>query len=639
MEPTTHLMFGMLERTHPGNAAGFERFRGGIEALFSTCAKALGGGAARIGLTGQGCLAGAAREGDSCLVLLGAVHQPLPGWGAGSPLDDPDMTAAFLLRRYRERGLEFLDGTTGAFVVALWDADEKRFILANDPGGMRTTYYTETPAGMAFSSTLYALNCAMDDGLEIDRSLEDFLLGYEFLPWQQTLYKNVYSLAPGMILEWRGGVVRQHASRKPSVSAWRLENLAGSDATEEQAGEILGELFMRCLEEVLPTDKKVAVLLGGFDSALIAAACRKLGKQVDTYTFRFPEPRYNQAFAEQVAKLCDATHHWIDINPRVLQDGLAEYPRLFNQPSGMPHYLVQTAHVLRRMRKDGHHHCLTGDGCDEIFLGYPTVYRRARFFQRYRSVPGWITAAGAWILRQRMVETLLGHPARFVRNILAIAARPMSRRGHISNRILDRHSLQHLRKDFPHQAMDTESILAALALGLEHLSPLRLAYHGKSMPGLNKIKLAGGSSASGLTVLSPYQHPRLVEFARSLPEQMLRPIAADANAATGKRVLMRMAEQKKLLPPEIIDQPKASPVAGMADSWYMGQLKDFLLTRMEYLPFEHDQAFARGLLTYKPIEDLFRKKISLGNYVLNAPAILVTYAAYNDPRRGKPGRL
>lgn len=638
MAATMHVIFGMLEPARSGNTVGFDYYRRGIDALFATNAKEFGAGTARIGLTGHGRLVGGASDGDSWLVLLGAVHKPLPGWDAGSPLDDPDNTAAFLLRRYRERGLEFLDETVGAFVVALWDADEKRFVLANDPMGMRTAYYIETSSGLAFSSTLYALNCAQVEGLEIDRSLEDFLLGYEFLPWRQTLYKNVFSLGPGMLLEWRDGVVRQHVSLRPDSTPWRLENLAGPGATEEQAGEVLYDLFMRCLDEVLPADRKVAVLLGGFDSALIAAACRMLGKEVDTYSFRFPEPQFNQAFAEEVAQRCGATHHWIDINPQVLHDGLSEYPLLFNQPSGMPHYLVQTAHVLRQMQQDGQHHCLTGDGCDEVFMGYPTVFRRAQFFQRYRSVPGWLAEGGSWILRRRMVERLLGHTARFARNFLAIAARPMPRRGHVSNRILDEHSLNHLRKEAPRQAMDTDTILAALSLDLGQLSPLRLAYHGKSMPGLNRTKLAGISAASGLTVLSPFQHPHLVEFAQSLPEQMLRPLALGAGSATGKRVLMRVAELKKMLPPEIIYQPKASPVAGRADQWYMGPLKDFLLKRMECLPFDHDQSFARGLLAFKPVEELFRKKISLGNYVLNAPAMLVTYAAYNDPRRRGCGK-
>jgi asparagine synthetase B (glutamine-hydrolysing) len=639
MAASMHVLFGTLPGTPVQSTATFDQFRAGVEAMFATTTRAFGSGTVNVGLAGEGRVVGAAQDGDAFLVLLGAVHKPLPGWKTGSPLDDPDRTALFLLQRYRDRGLRFLDDTVGAFVVALWDDGARRFILANDPAGMRTVYYVERGAGFAFSSSLYALNCAVEGGLGIDRSLEDFLLGYEFLPWRQTLYRGVLSLGPGMMLEWHEGVVRQHTSRLPDSSPWQLENLAGRDASEAQAGEVLFDLFMRCLSDVLPADRRVAVLLGGFDSALIVAACRRLGREVDTYTFRFPQARYNQAFVEDVARICGSTHHWIDITPEVLEDGLAEYPLLFNQPSGMPHYLVQTAHVLRKMREDGHWHCLTGDGCDEIFLGYPTVFRRAQWVQRHRSIPGWVLKSAGWLLGRRAVERRLGHAARFVRNVLRVAGRPMPRRGHIANRILDEQALCFLRKDTPRQAMEPEAVLAALSLELATLSPLRLAYHGKSAPGLNKLKLAGVSAASGLSVLSPFQHPDLVAFARSLPERMLRPSESDADSATGKRLLMRAVEKMALLPREVIYQRKASPVAGMADAWYMGPLRGFMLGRMASLPFDYDRQYAGELLAFKPLEEVFRKRISLGHYVLNAPALLLTYAAFNDDRHRRCGVL
>lgn len=635
---SVHLMFGLLDLRPPYVTSRFERFRQEVGASFGVATKQLGAGNVHVGFTGPCPLVGSAINNESYIVVFGAIHDPLPGWHKGSPLDDSDKTAAFLLQRYRHHGLKFLDGTVGAYVVALWDAEEGRFILANDPRGMRTAYYTETANGLAFSTTMYALNACRNNELEIDRSLEDFLLGYEFLPWRQTLYKGVFSLSAGMVIECKDGTIREHTSREPDCSRWTIQNLSGSDLSDERAGEFLYDLFFRSLENVLPSTRRVAVLLGGFDSALVAAACRKLGKDVDTYTFRFPKSKYNQDFADDVARQFGLTHHWIDINPGVLEDGLSMYPMLFNQPSGMPHYLVQTAYVLRRIQEDGHSHCLTGDGCDELFLGYPTVYRRARFFLRYGSALKWIDMMGRWALNSRQIEMWLGHFARFTRNFLTIALRPMPRRGHISSRIFDEVSLKHFRTDSPPQAMDPETILASLSLTLQTLSQLRLAYHGKSMPGLNKTKLAGASSASGLTVLSPFQHPYLTAFGHSLPDEMLRPHSLTQSDEMGKHLLMKTVEEKGLLPPEVIYQPKRSPVSGMADQWYMGPLKDFMLAGMKNLPFAYDESFVVHLLSEKKAETLFRERVSLGDYVLNAPALLATYASYNNPARKGGGK-
>lgn len=630
-----HTLFGMVNNAGSSYSTGFAHFTKGLESLYGCSATTLGSHSAGIGITGGGRLVGSATDGDISLAFLGAIHKPTPDWSQGSPLDDPDKTAAFLLRRYRDKQLAFLDETVGAFIVALWDAGEERFIVANDPGGMRTAFYMPTVTGLAFSSTLYGLNCAAaDSGLEIDRSLEDFLLGYEFLPWQQTLYKDVFSLAPGMLLEWHQGTVRQHRSRAPDCSAKAFHNQLGENPEEDEVCDHLFNEFTSCLKDVLPADERVAILLGGFDSALVAVACHALGKEVATYSFRFPDLRYNQAHAEEVAQLCNARHHWVDITPALLKDGLRQYPRLFNQPSCMPHYLIQTAHVLQKMHQDGFQHCLTGDGCDEIFLGYPTVYKRARLFQHLHDTPHWVTHAGSWMLGRPIAERLFGHAARFVRNFLTIASRPMPRHGHISNRIFDKYSLRQLRKEPIHQAMDSEAILASLSLKLGHMSPVRLAYDGKSMPGLNKTKLAGASSASGMTVLSPFQHPHLVAFARTMPEHMLRPNAGSRSSVTGKYLLMRATEKMKLLPPEIIHQPKHSPVGGMVDYWYMDTLKEFMFEQISNLPFAYDEAYVHGLLKPRLAEEIFRKKVSLGDYILKAPSLLATYAAYNNPQRG-----
>ncbi len=629
-----HSAFGVV-RTGAGSDLELpDALRREVEAIAGTTARAVSAGVATCGVTGDGRLVGVARLDDSFLLLLGALQRPLPDWGEGSPLDDPDATATFLLRRYRALGLSFLDDTVGAFVVALWDADAGRFVLANDPRGMRTAYWTNVADGVAFCTTLYPLGAVSERSGAIDRSLEDFLLGYEFLPWQHTVYEGVRSLAPGTLLSWRGGSLERTASRAPDDSGYTMAAQVGDQADEDEVGDALYDLFLQCVDDVMPSDARVAVLLGGFDSALVVAACRALGREVDTYTFRFPDGRHDQAHVEAVADLFGAAHHWVDIDPSVVREGIERYAHAFDQPSGMPHYLVQTAHVLRRMRVDGHVHALTGDGCDEIFLGYPSVYKRARLFERFRSVPEAPVRLASWVLGRRSVEGVLGQPARFVRNFLRIALRPMPRRGHISNRVFDERSLSFLRSERVLQAVESETVLAALATGLEHLSPLRLAYHGKSMPGLNKVKLAGSSASSGLTVLSPFQHPHLVAFARSLPETMLRPRPGEVGSATGKRVLMRAVERRGVLPAEIIYQRKASPVAGMADDWYLGPLRPFMLERMEQLPFAYDRAYAASLLHGTWFESLFRRRISLGSYVLTAPAMLVTYAAFHRQPAG-----
>jgi hypothetical protein len=209
--------------------------------------------------------------------------------------------------------------------------------------------------------------------------------------------------------------------------------------------------------------------------------------------------------------------------------------------------------------------------------------------------------------------------------------REMPVRGHITNRIFDELSLKRLRIDCPpHQEKGVEEILNELANGLEHLSPLRLAFHGKAVPGVNRNRNEGSSDYSGMSIQSPYTHGKMAHLGSSLPEGLLRPKKRTRSLVTGKYILMKMAEKTKLLPQEVIYQKKASPVAAPVDQWYMGPLREFLLTSLSSLPFDYHKEYVSDLLRPKLAEELFRKHVSLGNYAFNAICLLVTYAIFQQ---------
>ena len=74
------------------------------------------------------------------------------------------------------------------------------------------------------------------------------------------------------------------------------------DVTDRSAvRKALHEAFFSALEAQAGPRRRHAVLLGGFDSALVAAGLRGLGHDVDCYTFGFGDPAYEQRNAELVA--------------------------------------------------------------------------------------------------------------------------------------------------------------------------------------------------------------------------------------------------------------------------------------------------------------------------------------------------
>jgi asparagine synthase (glutamine-hydrolysing) len=593
-----------------------------------------GPGAVRCGFVRSGAVVGTATSEGARLAYLGQLAMPLPGWrGETSPLDDPDETAAYLLARYREHGEGFLDGVGGHFVVALVEPARSLLLLARDPSGQRRLFVHSESDTLTFSTRLSDFRGLLGNALAVDRSREDFLLGYEFLPEERTLFEGVMTVPAGTMLIWRDGQRQERSIEK--IRCWNDlppdSQLAAlkAEPDEEPIIELLGDAFMRAVGELVPSSETVGVLLGGFDSALIVSALASLGKKVETFSFHYEDETYNQAHVEELASRFGARHNWVPITAEVIRDGLEHFAERFNQPASQPHYLIASAYAAEAARQRGINHCLSGDGCDGLFLGYPTVHQRAVLIQTLsRAAPNLLTRLGP-LTRSGFLERRIGQPYRLARNVLTILGRPMPARAHIAACTLDGFALQQLRKEPPPpQAREIEDLLADLAQGLEEVSPVRMAYMGKGAVGLNRTKLEGSSAHTGLTIHSPFLHPGLARLAAALPEGMSRPDAKTKSESTGKYALMRMAEQRQMLPAGIIYQAKRSPVTAPVDRWYMGELKPFMLEQLEHLPFEYDLEYASSLLSYKLPEEALRRFVGISRYAFNAASLLVTYASF-----------
>jgi asparagine synthetase B (glutamine-hydrolysing) len=584
-----------------------------------------------LGSAGDGgSIVGQAAAGKVALTYIGAITAPAAGWpGAGSPLDRPDVTARFLLDRYKAAGPNFLDGINGQYAVAVVDAERGTALLATDPWGGRSWFVAEADGRLAYSSHLLTLAKSLGPALRIDRSLEDFFLVHGFYPFGRTPYAGIRTLAPGTLLQWSADGA-ESMPLKP-IDPWPgvAEEVAGL-RTEDAVVEALFEAMVRATREQLPSvPQRVAVLLGGFDSALVASVIHRLGYEVETYSFHYEDPGYNQPHTDTLAKYLGIRHHWIQIDRGMVEQGLREFSRVFNQPTNWPNYVIQTARLCQQIGSDGIRHCYSGDGCDAVFMGYPGTYLRARVFDALPTLPPQLHRALMRLAARPRLERWLGHPYRVLLGMLRGLGSAQPARGYLSFHILDELSLQQLRRDgVPAERRSVEELVHELSAPFAALPTLRLAYQGKAAVSPNRNKLIGSSDLAGITILAPYMHAGLRKFALSLPEDLLRPSDRARSTVTGKYILMKMAERKRLLPAEVIHQPKMAAVDGPIDEWYAGPLRGMLGELMRGLPFEYDQAYVERLLDLKASEGLFKRYVMTDKVISHAASLLATYATF-----------
>src|SRR3954451_4073897 len=172
---------------------------------------------------------------------------------------------------YEEHGLDAFERLRGMFAIALWDARERRLVLARDRFGIKPLFHAPLRDGtFAFASELRALARVPGFARELDPAALDAFLAFNSIPGPLTAYASARKLRPGYWLTWdaRTGAVE--------TGRWARPTPVAADAVwREPASVLAGELRARLRDSVrahLVADVPVGVLLsGGIDSSALTA--------------------------------------------------------------------------------------------------------------------------------------------------------------------------------------------------------------------------------------------------------------------------------------------------------------------------------------------------------------------------------
>ncbi len=513
---------------------------------------------------------------------------------------------------------DFVEAHLGQYCVVVFDRIQKKYTLVSDASGVRSLFYTVVDTQLYIASSVGMLRQVLGDSIcKRNVAGESFMLRYVFLPPGQTVYDQVYELPPALsaVLP-EGSTVLENKSAVSPVSKAQVKN---DDYLTQ-----LSSLLMSVCKEQAGDAKRIAVLLGGFDSALVASMLVRLGYDVETFSFKYADEEYNQPHVEALADYLSIKHHWVDINHKVIEQGLETYSRHCNSPTVWPNYVIQTQHICNIMAEQGFDACFSGDGCDTAFMGYPSTYRRGGVYQKVPQLPVGLVEVLVGLLDKSRLELLMGHIYRVGLSLLRSSSYPHIKRPLRSFQLFD--PLSYRRLTGVNSDFDGDAVFSALEAKTEGFSYERKMYFGKSLFSPNRAKLVGSADLAGFTVDSPYMHPSIKAFAQSLPDEVLRP--KEGGAKEGKELLMKMAEAEKLLPADIIYQKKLAAIKSPIDEWFSGELASFSIAQCNKLPFAANHNYIDSLIKDLQVEKVYKDYFSDDRVVSLAISMLVTYAAY-----------
>jgi asparagine synthase (glutamine-hydrolysing) len=454
-----------------------------------------------------------------------------------------------LLEAYDRYGPGFISDVNGMFAIAVHDRVRNHLEIFRDRAGEKPLYYFHHDGTFAFASELKALLLHPHCPRTIDReALRDYLL-FNYIPGPRTILAGVFKLPPGHRLSFHIAT-----NRLEVMPYWQPTAAADPPTTLEEATDRLEHLMLDSTRLRTLADVPLGCFLsGGIDSSLIAWALAKCSdRPIEAFTIAFDEGGYDESpHAAAVARELGANHHVERLSPRAALDLVPALPRLYDEPFADAS-MLPTALLCRLARR----HvtvALSGDGGDELFLGYD----RYRALELVRARLGWMPRAlrGALAAVLRAVPhyrlNMVGKGLGF-RNwdtaygfLFAGWSQPLVNALLGESRDFNNH---------PIHALGAGDLVSAAGLtDLLHYLPDDIL-----------VKVDRAAMACSLETRVPLLDHRLIEFALSLPTEMK--YRREEQKLTLRRVLYRH------LPRALFQRPKAGFAVPLRH-WFRGEFR------------------------------------------------------------------
>ncbi|WP_294496597.1 asparagine synthase (glutamine-hydrolyzing) [uncultured Gemmiger sp.] len=294
-----------------------------------------------------------------------------------------------LLHGYEQWGEDLPARLRGMFTFVLWDQKNHTLFGARDIFGIKPFYYYNVDGLFLFGSEIKSFLAHPGFRKELNEQRLPEYLSIEYIPNEETMFKNVYKLPGAHMFTWKAGQmevkryydIRYHIDEAPTLEEW--EQRITDTFAESVAAHQIADVEVGCF------------LSSGVDSSFVVNEVAKGTPHVKSFSVGYTEEKYSelpyaQAFSREIgvpniSNLVDADQFFAA--NRVIQWYLDEP---MPNPAEVPlYFLAQNARKYVKV-------VLSGEGADELFGGYPMYCQAVHFMDYEKKVPAPIRrAAGA----------------------------------------------------------------------------------------------------------------------------------------------------------------------------------------------------------------------------------------------------
>jgi len=476
-----------------------------------------------------------------------------------------------LVHLYEDLGRDLPGVLEGMFAFCIVDTRRGTTLLARDRFGEKPLFFSASGQGFGFSSELPALLEAPWVSRRANLGALRHYLESGFVRAPATAFHDIQELEPASWIELRNG---RMASGTFASAATPQD---ATFANEIEAAEALQSTIRQAIRRQMAADVPVgAFLSGGIDSSTIVAAMQlEHARPVRTFTARFEHALYDESpVARAVARHLGTEHHEIVItNGGFQEEDLRRIVRHVGQPFS-DSSAIPTYHVCRQIRENVKV-CLSGDGGDEVFAGYPLFQWLLRVDDIAARVPAGFAREGARFVRH--LASIPGadrwRPLRRLWRGLEVAALPVGARLAHASRLFTDDELGMVCRPELVTREERSPAPQAYQSGASRLRDLMRQRIEGSLREDMLVKVDRMSMAASLEVRAPMLDSGMVDFASRLPDSWL------IRGGVGKHILREAV--RGWLPAVVFEHPKTGfsiPLHMFQNAAYESTCRDLLLS-------------------------------------------------------------
>lgn len=483
-----------------------------------------------------------------------------------------------VLTAYLHYGSDCVKHFDGMFAFGIWDENKQQLFLARDRFGVKPLYYFYNHDRLVFASEIQSLGALQ----QINHKAVARFIYQNYFYGTETIWQNVFKLSAAST------AVYQLANHNLVINKYWQAKFSDQYQDLASAKIRLAEILSASVKQSLVSDVPVGVFLSsGIDSSLIAALTKKHLGQVDTFTVAFDFNSYDESkAATKIAKILGTHHQVISLDQKEVVAKVPEILENFSEPFGdssaIPTYFL-SKFVSSRVKV-----CLSGDGADELFAGYP-IYYLPKYNNFYKKFPGKK-------LIEKFVDKLptsskkmsLDYKlSRFVK-----AAKYNYSQAHFYYRRMRNHGVLNddggVADDFSEYFKDVQN--------QDILNQLLYVDQQTVLEGDYLVKVDRMSMVNSLEVRVPFLNNAVIDFANSLAPNL------KIKGWHTKYILKKLLED--YLPTSYIYTSKKGFSVPMAD-WLRNDLRDFMLDSLSVSNIKNSDLF-----NYEQISLLIKKHLT-----------------------------